>query len=75
MISNEIEQNIQRHIDAADISTKRVLAEYARIAFASLALFLRIEDGQVVVDISVATKNDLALLANVKPELCTAAWT
>ena len=55
-------------IDAADISAKRVLAEYARIAFASLAPFLRIEDGQVVVDISVATKNDLALLANVKQD-------
>lgn len=69
LVRAAIAEKLQPLLRRYDVTTERVVAEIAKIAFASTGDYLRFtSDGEPIIDLSAATPDQLAALAEVTVE-------
>jgi len=71
-VQARLSRDLRRRLDAVDCTAERVVAELARIAFADIGDFLRIEaDGTAVVDLTQAPAASFAAVAEIVQDVYT----
>ena len=64
-VQKAIAQEIEQKTKKLDITAERVLSEMARLAFAQMGGFVRLEGNTAIIDFSETTKDDMAALAEI----------